>query len=569
MYKRACWLFLALGVLGVPATSRHAFSDDLKPPEKEAIQYSRVMRPDWAVSIALADCKGIAANNPVEPYYTRWIMCNEPIFIDVDGKPRDATRAAISYAANTAMLHGSEAYRPIPNPAGILFRMNLAEYANDDEKKLKLLVDTWERMQDNQFYLRIDKKKEVGSPRYSFGGKTWDRRTIPLLIPAAHADVSGNLAELCKMTQSQVPIISAGQFMRFTLNSDFGGLYPEFRQFDLAPVKGTVEEGLLARAGINLGQLGKNNTDQRVITMRKPTSTPGIVEYFPTAVTQAAVGPIVGSITRDYFAYKEIDPDKHPFENLDERKHDGSEGFIPTAAGNIEYWLTDANGGFVRQAPPNLACDRTIPAPFLPILQAPSSCIRCHIKQNPAQARLGIFQPAPNYVLWMRDVEVQGYRFDLLGEFKNKKDDSIKKLLSLYKGETDEAFAYSGRTYSKFVFDATGMPLEQATDAMFQCHDSWLYSYVTPRKAMLTLGYKVATDAEAVELFNTICPPAIEPLRITQLRAWKADPGTGIMRELPMTIDDWLSVYPETAFRIQKYEDANGLTPPELSTSLH
>jgi hypothetical protein len=533
------------------------------------IRAVRVMRPDYAVAMALQDCKQLCQEDPKAALYVRWIMVNEPLMLEFEeGKAVEVTRAGLSYAANTALLHSATVYRPIPNQNGTIFRINLAEYVDFDESKLRLLLDTWDRMQDNQFYLATDKTKLQNTIRYKLKGdsKTYTAVYVKVQIPAVHCNQDGQLLELQKMTNCMVPIISAGQFLRYTFNSDFGGLYPEFRGFDLAPEKGTAEQVFLLRAGVDINNLGLKNADARVVCMGKPTGTIRMVEYVPAAITQPAVGPVIATITRDFFAGF-IDQNRHPLENLADRKHDGTEAFLPTVAGGLEFALFQGNGDFVRSAPLNppnsLAWDSTLPKPFLPILQGPSGCIRCHIENNPSTKIFAIYQPAPNFITWLRDVNVNGYRFDVFAD-KGDGGKGLKRLVSLYKGETSDAFTWAGRTYAKYAFEASGLPLEQSAVAALTIHDSWLYTYVTPRKMLLTLGYKCSDDLQAVEVFNIICPPAPEPLRVTQFRAWAKDQN-GVIRELPMILDDWLALYPEVALRVMKWEQlqtSNSLPSP-------
>lgn len=515
-----------------------------KPNQRPLNQFTRVTRPADAVAIALADLTALCTHDAHAAFAVRYIAANEP---------SPTLKAGLSLAANTALLFSSDARRLIALPGETVFRLNLAEYADYDEKKLRILLDTWDRMEDAQFYLPIDKTVVKNCAPYRLKGdpKVYTAVNAKVQIPAAHADVNGQLSELCTLTGAIVPIVSAGQFCRYTLNSDNGGLYAEFRQFDLAPAKGTAEEAFLLRAGVNLKDLGERNSDQRVILYRNPTANPGFIEYAATAITRPSVGPAIVTITRDFFAGP-IQNNKHPFENLLDRKHDGTEIFLPTAAGGLEYALFDGNGGFVRAAPignngQSLAADRTVPAPFLPILQAPSSCIRCHLKQNADAKVFGIYQAAPNYLTWMREARINGQVFDV---FADKGDDgkNLQRLVSLFNGETSDAFGYAGRTYSRFCFEASGLPFEEAVNAMLDIHDQWLFSLVTPMKACLMLGYKVESEEAASQLFNTICPPAPEPIRATQLRAWSKE------RPMGLPIDDLLALYPELALRVQVYE---------------
>jgi hypothetical protein len=514
-------------------------------PFQENVGYQKVMRPDWAVAIAANDLERIAAVNPVTALRIRYVMVNDP---------DEHIAPAMGMASNTALLFDFDPHRPLRVGSEAVWRVDLGEFCGFDPKKLRIMMDTWDRMTDNQFYLPTDNWTVKRTQPYIWkDGKIYESVRVRVVVPGYHADANGQLTRLVELTQSSVPIISIGQYFRFALNSDFGGLYPEFRQFNLAPSKGTAEEAFINRSGVSLDQLGEINADQRVVCWGNPTDNPRLIEYMPSAVTRPSVGPMALTITRDYFK-GEIGQDKHPLENLADRKHDGTEIFGPTSSGGLEFSLFDGNGGFVRSAPPNLAADRTVPR-GLPILQGPSGCIRCHIATNPNTLTNGIYQPAPNYINYLREALIpspQGpVRFDIF-ESSGLKGYDLKRLVSLFKGDTKEAFAYSGRTYARFAYEASGVALEQACTSMMRVHDDWLFGFVTPKKACLTLGYKVETEEQAVVLFNQVCPPAPEPLRITEIRTWHES-----KRPFKIPIDDWLAVYPEVAFRVAAWEAAN------------
>lgn len=509
----------------------------------------RVMRPDRAVAEALSDAQFLAQASPEFALRCRWVMVNAP---DTN------SRAVLSFAANTALLFAADPWRPLPLNSGAVFRLDLAEYAGYDPQRLALLLDTWDRMTDTQFYLPTDQFRVVKSPRYARNGKIWDRVSVRVVSPAAHADANGQLTTLIQLTRSSCPIISLGQFLRFSMNTDFGGLYAEFRQFDLSPAKGTDEEAFLARADVDLDKLGERNADQRVLLVRQPTAGVGFIEAVPTAGAQVGIGPTATLITRDYFA-GDVKAQVHPFENLLDRKHDATEIFLPTAAGGIEYALFDGAGKFVRSAPLNppntVAADRTIPAPFAPVLQGPSGCVRCHVLTNPDTRLFGIFQRAPNYITHWRNadlgVDAHGspIRWDVYAN-QGRAGNDIKRLVSLFKGEFSDAFPVYGRTYAKFVFNATGMPFEPAVKATLDVHDAWLYSYLTPRTVMLELGYACETEEQARQWFNRMVPFTFEPNRIMLVRSWTAE------NQEKLTRDDWLQLYPEVALRLAVAEAA-------------
>jgi hypothetical protein len=127
--------------------------------------------------------------------------------------------------------------------------------------------------------------------------------------------------------------------------------------------------------------------------------------------------------------------------------------------------------------------------------------------------------------------------------------------VSLYNGDTADAFALASQTHAKFAISATGWKLEAVAAEMLRLHDEWLYGHVTPAKMLAMLGY-IVPDEQAVDVLNLLAPPAPEPLTITLLRAWKKadaaafEPGA----DVKITIDDALRVLPELALRVQVTE---------------
>lgn len=485
-----------------------------------------LMRPDAAVARALADVAAIAEKDQVAALRQRYVMFNAV---------NEINEPALGYCVNTVLNFAGETYKPIPVVPGLLYRLDLGIYADGREDRIQLLLDTWDRIQDSQFYLLADERVIKSAPRWLHDGQVFSAVSIRNKIPAAHCNLDGQLDSLCELTASLVPIVSAGQFFHYGLDA----LYYEFRQFDQHPEHGTPEEAFLRRAGVDLKDFGSRNVDQRAVLVRKPTANWGIVEYMPSPATRLSVGPAIATITRDFFEGS-IDANKHALENLSGRKHDGSEAIIFKSDGGLEFALFDADGRFVRDAPPNLATDRTVPEPFLPVLGGAIACIRCH---GPDAG----FKPAANYVTWLRDIRVGQYRFDVFSEGKGT-DQELLRLVSLYSGETVEAFEVARKTHAKFGIAASGIPVEDAMAATAEVHDRWVYRYVTPKLACETLGYATESDEQAVELFNQICPPAPEPLRVTALRGWSET------TPLKLTVFDWLDIYPEVALRVLNWE---------------
>lgn len=499
----------------------------------------RIAKPADAVRIAYADAVAISNATPQALPQLRYLFMREP---------SDANRAALGYILNTALNHAGDSYGAVSLADGLVWRVDLALYADAKADKLVALLAAWERQRDAQFYLLTDALKQVFAPRFVLNGKAFSQVSVKRSIPAPYADPQGELTALAAMLVTEIPILSAEQFARFALGTARAdgdavnpiandGLYYEFRAIEPNPEKQTAEAAFLARAGVDLAEFGERNVDQRVALVRTPTGSPGIVEYAPSTATRPSIGPSIATITRDYFQGA-IRADKHPFENLLDRKHDGSEAITFKQDGGLEFALFDARGGLVREAPPNLASDNTNPH-VLKRLHGAISCIRCHGPN-------AMFQPAPNYITALRGVAVDGARFDVFAG----DEQTTRRLVSLFNGETVDAFATARLTHAKFSILSSGQPTEAVAAAVASLHDGWLYGDVDPAKVVKLLGYDCGEDNWlAVDVFNRICPPiGIEPLRVTQIRAWRNE------FPLRMTVDDLLSVYPEIATRVLAWE---------------
>lgn len=490
------------------------------------------MRPDSAVAAALADAKALAAVNPAFPPRMRYVMANV-------ASP-DVT-AAMGYAGSMVLNFTGDAYRPVPFKGGTMFRIDLGVYSGFNPKRLRGLLDTWDRMQDEQFYLPTDSFKKIGS------------HNVQVVVPAAHADVNGQLTELIALTGSAVPIISIGQFLRFGMSTLDGNLYYDFRQIERNPAKGTAEDAFLARAGITPADIADLGADQRVVLPSDVTGNWRVIEYYYSPITRAAIGPSLVTISRDW-ARGRIEPDEHGLENLaqeysrGERSHDASEILIFGPDGKIEAAIFDKNGALLNGAPPNVVSDRLVPAPHPAELDGGIiSCMRCHGPQD------AMFKPAVNYVSGLRNIKIDGKQWDI---FKSRQGQSLQRVISQFNGETKDAFAIARITHSKFAFQASGVKVETATRATAKIFDDWVYGYITPKTALLTLGYEAKDEEQAVEWFNTICPPVIEePLRVSLMRGlMETEPG--VFTPMKMTTDDWLEVYPEVALRVRVWEES-------------
>ena len=352
------------------------------------------------------------------------------------------------------------------------------------------------------------------------------------------------IQQLSAQTGSGVPILRADWFIVIATSAAEAenGRYYQFRLIEDSDENKSALQKWLESLGVDYDTVQNLRSDQRIARARSNiTGDPRAIEYFFTSSTRASVGPSGVAITRDWFDGK-IDPKRHPLKNLLTYKEDGGEamGFLPN--GMMTFILFNGKGDLIREAPPNLASDRTIPPPHQTRLQPMISCVRCHGPQE-------MWIEAPNDVL--RYVKRgKADVFDDLG-FGEDDQESLDRLAGLYSGEMDEFIRIVRNTHAKATFLATGgMEMPDVAEKLTQIYNDYLFDPVTPQAACRDLGWEVPSK-DAVAFFNALVPllPARpdgrrpEAWAVLHLRSWNA-------KVSPLTRRDWELEYADVMLRV-------------------
>lgn len=470
---------------------------------------TRSFAPHDAAREAALDAGSLGSLGPDEPRHYRYLhtLDTSPLF-----------HAAFSYAINTAASHSPNIYRPDSLSGGQLVRIDLRKLA-PQPADYERLVKLWESLAGVDPYFHVQTKKKV-APYKASDGKTYD--FIVGSDIALHTGPENHLL-LCTLTGSAAPILRADWFITKLLSTLDGGLYYKFRNIVAKPASGTAEEAFHASLGADPKQAAKLRSDERLAMWRSGvTGKPRAIEFFYGTNVRPSLGPSLVTVTRDYFDGP-IDGTRHALKNLLNYRYDGSEqiGMLPN--GMLVFALFDAAGDLVDVAPQELVTDRTVPAPHTANLQAAVSCIRCHA---PGEG----WKDARNDIKLLTTGE---YAIDIFDDESSGFDpvETRDRLKGLYDGDIAEPLRIARTTHAKAVFEATGgkEPAE-VCEYLGNIYNRYAFDGFTPRTACLSAGY-VCSDENAVETFNTICPPLPpnpagkrpESMMIASLRKWKKE----------------------------------------------
>jgi hypothetical protein len=159
-----------------------------------------------------------------------------------------------------------------------------------------------------------------------------------------------------------------------------------------------------------------------------------------------------------------VDVNKNVFRNLLDIKADASEVLFVNSNGSVGYALYNGAGARQDEVPPNIAHDRTVPAPYTQRLQCGVSCFVCH-----AEGKSDGWRAMPNQVLLARPDPLTGRVKgpDLITDQKALRGRSqaevIELLASKYAGNADDTLAGLRRSTIANVLRATG-PWEGSKD---------------------------------------------------------------------------------------------------------
>lgn len=308
---------------------------------------------------------------------------------------------ALDFAVNASASQARTLHRGMQHAGGYLLAYDLTRLASG--KQLARLVELWDGLatRDPYFHVSEVNVEQISCSRCGGDGKlsTTSRsasstcpdcsgtgkisrpgKRVAILAPHLESALAVNAADpqrseridvlVTQLTRSTGAIYRADWLIEQLLTSDVG-LYPEFRQIDLAGGldKHLERRGFSRQQAIDVGgekgcfleRSGVTGKQRIVLAFHGPGSRTPAIQTFDLA--DANVRP------QDQFIRNLVN-----FEN----KSDASEVFVPLANGLIEYLLTDGNGVFQRTAPDVIVSDSTKPDGFTTRLEMGMSCVICH-----------------------------------------------------------------------------------------------------------------------------------------------------------------------------------------------
>lgn len=335
-----------------------------------------------------------------------------------------------------------------------------------------------------------------------------------------------NFVALQEMLQTEAPIVSADYFRFRALSTIkgnsvkpsatddlfrtiFGGLYYEFAGVRQSKEKGVADLDLWFQDS-GVGGKGEKfaalferlRSDERVgIIHSGVTKKPRVVELFGSSGVRPSDGSGLGMITGDLFD-EDIDIDLPVHANLLNPRKRAREAIHPRRGGLNRFGLYNEQGARQDEVPFNVVSTRR--------LQAAIDCLDCHYVTG-----------SSGWLPLTNDVQkLLGRRLDIIGDLSagRKAFDvaTIDRLFGLYGGNPLIALQRARDDQEMAILRATGpMPGGDGSQAdigrlahteLVNRYHKYYYSLVTPRQALLELGYEVP-EAAALTVFNRLTPP--------------------------------------------------------------
>jgi hypothetical protein len=548
-----------------------------------------------AVLTALAD---LGTVDPVDRLFMRYIwVCNS------EREEAQTTALVANYISRA-----TTAQRPLPIVANgvTLLRLDLrliAPQFGGKDNDLNDMIKTWEEFQFDpklnllltadtlKFALglgidvpqrtvkkqRQKKDPKTGQPLFYDGGRgepameDYDEVTVDVgnteLIRAVsnHMDKKA-IAALVDGTRSQAPVVSSRYFLGRALTAIkdkgiyktiYGGLYYDLAGIKTGFKKGTDEDNLFERLGVGNVEAGVTakklfdqlRSDKRIAKFTSGvTGKPRRVDLLRTLANGDEESII--SVTHD-LRDQDIDIGNHPMMNLLEFKDFAREVIWTMPNGLHGFALFNGDGKRVDEAPPDVAHDRTVPAPYSQRLQPAVSCIRCH------KSGRG-WQPLENDVkkLLANALDI----FDDQGDKKAGRSDVLDRLVGLYGGDPEFKLLPRGRDdYASAVLRTTGpwaASKVNQTDVVVlasakigDIYKDHHYETVDAWKALGELGISGVDKKDAIKVLSALLPPIPTAHGVGFI---PEDPRIGALKSglgLPRT--DWDLVYSFVATRAQ------------------
>lgn len=458
--------------------------------------------PNDAVGWAIAH--QLETRPDARPYY-RYVWIPEHLLADHDQWDERHVAAAMSYSINEAASQTGLIAIPRSIANGYMLAVYLPNYASSsrlatdgtERTELQALVDTWDGLATNEPYFHtLSEQSGIEAPTIS-----------------GHIDLD-RIQALAELNASPALVYRADWLLFRMLDTH----YYQFAQF------GSTQQSVYSKFGINEEASKALNADQRVAMFDSGiTGKPRRIDRLQGVGGRWGTGAVFQ--TWDLLD-ESVSPLQHPMYNLIAFKADGGEAIIEKQNGLHSYILYQADRTLVREAPPDLVSDHTIPGPPLgpgtKRLVAGISCIRCH---NPQEGYHG----APNDVQRLLDSGV-----DITDDFlAGHPYDAVVRIAGLYAGDFSRRLALARDDYVLAVRRATiqpglpaGLSVPEAGSLIAALYADHAWRRVTPEIAVAEVG-------RPGEDFGSLFPPREgDNIVIAALRAG-----------IPVRRADWEQVY--------------------------
>lgn len=405
-------------------------------------------------------------------------------YLAIPGWGNEQWWPAGNFMLNTVVSHSRVIRNAVPIANGWMLRVDLSELSpNSSEGKSQLAktIEVWDGLALKDPYLHI--------PDINLKEKV---AVVSPVVPPDQAEL------LATITLSPGSVYRLDWFMAKALQTLNDGRYYEFRQVEFAPEKGNARDNWLTKRKVFIGTSEDGGGSLRAAMERSEvTGKPRRVDMMNTL---ARVNGLA-SITRDLVDETPRDrniPNSHPFLSLLEIADDGAEIIVSAPNGLHDYLLANGKGEILREAPPQLVHDTTIPSPHTKRLQPGISCIACHCIDSEDGWRT-----VRNEVKLMVDSGLNV--FADLGGGKLSREEVLDKLAGFYALNPEDAeqpLPRARRDYSTAVslcaagvkFDADKSIVTQIGQLTTSIVHGYEYDYVTPELAAREIGYAVPPD---------------------------------------------------------------------------
>jgi len=441
-----------------------------------------------------------------------------------------------AYSVNLAVSKSTVLVKPRSVAGGQLVRWDLRLLAprKDDIAKL---IELWDGLasKDPYFHVHQINQKVTVDPYPADDGKTYDYKYVTGSAFGAHTNLT-TAVMLQGLTKSNNPVMRYDWFEKQILSTIDGGKYYDFLGIERNPKGRTAQEAFLESLGIDEAKSQAIRADQRAAIFRSGvTGKPRRVDIFRGLGGRSGTGFV--SITHD-LADADVDPKVHPIRNLLDFKDTAREIIAERNNGLHAFALFNGKGELQDEVPPNIAVDRTIPAPHTMRLQSAISCIRCHG-----------FDGSDGLKPFDNDVQkLLSNRLDVFGDVKSKEftSDVLDRLAGLYAGDLRKPISRAKDDYAESIFKITeGMSVKEAADALGDSFSKYTYDMVSPEKAALELGFKVKKD-DAAKLLQEVLPQ----LKADESGISPEDPIIGALKTgLSINRVEWEQIYADCAIR--------------------